>query len=327
MYTKRIFQILVLGLLIVSSVDLSTTAYAQTGEPDYFPETGHTLTGEYFTFYYSIPNPKEVYGFPITEPFYQESFGLQVQFFEKARFEYHPEKPEGERIVLTNLGEFTHDEGAPINLTTYAGGCKILSDEVDHRYPVCYSFLTFYEANGGAEQFGLPISEMEMQSGYIMQYFERARLEWHPALPDGKKVVIGNLGEVYFNLLHLSPPLLYPVPDPDENNLPVQKIPLVMVPRAFVRSAVVGNGEVQTVYVTVEDQNNVPVEDAKITGSVLLPNSLVVPLNLAPTDEDGVSKAAFTVQAGDQTGMATVVIEVQKDGEKETFRTSFRIWY
>jgi hypothetical protein len=81
------------------------------------------------------------------------------------------------------------------------------------------------------------------------------------------------------------------------------------------------------VYVTVEDQNNVPIEDAKITGSVLLPNSLVVPLNLGPTDEDGVSKASFTVQAGDQTGMATVVIEVQKDGAKETFRTSFRIWY
>ena len=36
---------------------------------------------------------------------------------------------------------------------------------------------------------------------------------------------------------------------------------------------------------------------------------------------------SFTVQSGDHTGMATVVIEVQKDGTKEDFRTSFRIWY
>jgi hypothetical protein len=310
-------------MLIVSSGIASVPVRAQAGER-YFPETGHTLSGEYLTFYTSIPNPEEVYGFPITEPFYQESFGLQVQFFQKARFEFHPDNPAGQRIVLTNLGEYTHDKGSPVQLTTYAGGCKIFSSEVDHRYPVCYSFLDFYQANGGPDQFGLPISGMEMQSGYIMQYFENARLEWHPELPAGENITIGNLGEIYFNLLHLDPSRLFPEDGPGNN---LVREPVTVVPRAFVSSAVVGNGEEQTVYVTVQDQNNVPIPNAGVTGSVILPNSIAVPLELPVTNADGISQYSFRVQSGDQTGMATVIIEVATEEGSQTFRTSFRIWY
>jgi hypothetical protein len=43
-----------------------------------------------------------VFGYPISEPF--ESGGILVQYFERSRFEYHPELPNGSRVLLTRLG-------------------------------------------------------------------------------------------------------------------------------------------------------------------------------------------------------------------------------
>jgi hypothetical protein len=43
-----------------------------------------------------------VFGFPISEPF--EEGGMLVQYFERSRFEYHPELADGSHVLLTRLG-------------------------------------------------------------------------------------------------------------------------------------------------------------------------------------------------------------------------------
>ena len=56
-------------------------------------------------------------------------------------------------------------------------------------------FLEFWEAGGGAERFGLPITEPFDQGGRLVQYFERARFEHFPANADaGGEVRLGLLG-------------------------------------------------------------------------------------------------------------------------------------
>ena len=61
-------------------------------------------------------------------------------------------------------------------------------------------FLAYWENNGGERVFGLPISPAadmvspEDGKTYRTQWFERARMEYHPDLPEGSPVVLGRLG-------------------------------------------------------------------------------------------------------------------------------------
>lgn len=50
----------------------------------------------------------EQFGQPISTLEYQD--GLYVQYFEAARFEWHPEAPSGQRVVLTSLGRQYFDQ-------------------------------------------------------------------------------------------------------------------------------------------------------------------------------------------------------------------------
>ncbi len=61
-----------------------------------------------------------------------------VQYFEFARFEYHPEQPIGHRVSLTHIGSrlYEHGELCP-GLTSDTPNCH----QEDHwDYPVCYAF-------------------------------------------------------------------------------------------------------------------------------------------------------------------------------------------
>ncbi len=42
-------------------------------------------------------------------------------------------------------------------------------------------FLGYWERNGGVGQFGYPITDELEEGGRTVQYFERARFEWHQA--------------------------------------------------------------------------------------------------------------------------------------------------
>jgi hypothetical protein len=59
------------------------------------------------------------------------------------------------------------------------------------------AFLVFYRAHNGAENFGNPLTEALREGGKIVQYFERARLEFLPENPERYRVQVGLLGEQY----------------------------------------------------------------------------------------------------------------------------------
>jgi hypothetical protein len=64
---------------------------------------------------------------------------------------------------------------------------------------VIYAFFSFFDNNGGAELFGYPISEYgpENGTGRIVQYFQRARLEWYPELAPEQRVQLADLGSIH----------------------------------------------------------------------------------------------------------------------------------
>jgi len=57
------------------------------------------------------------------------------------------------------------------------------------------NFLRYFEAMGGVESLGYPITEPLEQEGRLVQYFEYARLEDHPDNPGGPVVKLSMLGE------------------------------------------------------------------------------------------------------------------------------------
>ncbi len=72
----------------------------------YFPQTGHTLRND-FLIHWRHLGGLEIFGYPITEEFLEvnpeDGKTYTVQYFERARFEHHPEFAGTEYEVLLGL--------------------------------------------------------------------------------------------------------------------------------------------------------------------------------------------------------------------------------
>jgi hypothetical protein len=123
-----------------------------------------------------------------------------VQYFERARFELHPEnRGTPYEVLLSQLGAFEYarkyPNGAPSQKQNREAGK--LFPETNHW--VGGAFLQRWERNGGLFVNGYPISgEFTEQASdgkqYTVQYFERARFEFHPENPAPNNVLLGLLG-------------------------------------------------------------------------------------------------------------------------------------
>ncbi|MEA3345243.1 MAG: hypothetical protein U9Q78_03215 [Chloroflexota bacterium] len=140
----------------------------------YFPQTGHTVQGP-FLVYFQAHGGSESFGYPITGEFLHH--GLWVQYFEKARMEYHPENPPRYRVQLGLLGERLGRREPPIP-PSYA---PLALDRSRRYYPqtghtLSQPFLAYYDARGDLDRFGYPLSEPYRLHGILVQDFQRARL-------------------------------------------------------------------------------------------------------------------------------------------------------
>ena len=132
-----------------------------------------------------------LFGAPLTGE--QPEGGLTVQYFERARLEWHADYPPGQQITLGRLGaELIGDRVFP--------GIPPFPSNPAHRYfaatghSIQGAILTFWQAHGGLPIFGYPISEEFMENGHLTQWFERARFELHPENQPPYDVLLGLLG-------------------------------------------------------------------------------------------------------------------------------------
>lgn len=302
-----------LAILIASGPYL---VRAQATLEQYFPETGHYVRGEYLLAYRRASNPLLVYGYPISSAFKDPRSGREVQYFQKARFEYHPELPVGQRVVPTPLGEYLYRPGKPYQMPPNPSPCRLID-----RFPVCFAFLTFFDANGGLTQFGPPTSAIEIDDGVMVQSFRYARLEWHPEYPAGHQVVVSNLGYQYFILQKEDMAFL----EPEPADLGAQTI-LQLKVKAFPQQAVTSGRGSQTVFVIVRDQRGLPVANARITLLVKMPGGeqirYIVP---EITNASGITRYTFPF-AIRQTGSVEIRVTATWETLQASTVTSFRIW-
>jgi photosystem II stability/assembly factor-like uncharacterized protein len=182
------------------------------GQPGvaHFPETGHTLRGAFLR-YWQQNGGLERFGYPLTEEFAEvnseDGRTYSVQYFERARFEYHPELAGTPyEVLLGLLGNWVTAERRgeapfqPAGPDGRPGG--VYFPETGHT--MAPEFVGYWQRNGGLPIYGYPISEpfYEVNAAdgrsYLVQYFERNRFEYHPELADTRyEVLLGLLGDEY----------------------------------------------------------------------------------------------------------------------------------
>lgn len=179
----------------------------------YFPETGHNLRGE-FKNYWDRNGGLAVFGFPISEEFTEQTpeGSFTVQYFERQRFEFHPEKAAPYNVLLGRLGDAVlrdrGDDWANFPKTGPEDGC-LYFEQTQHK--ICGEFRKYWENNGlndpalnkydrSLQLFGLPLSEPTTETNrdgatVTTQWFERGRFEYH----EGQGVLLGLLAKEYAN--------------------------------------------------------------------------------------------------------------------------------
>ncbi|HLI50674.1 MAG TPA: cellulase family glycosylhydrolase, partial [Thermomicrobiaceae bacterium] len=170
----------IVGLLLPSSAMAATANSASPSQSTYFSQTGYWVSDPFLTFWRQHGG-LTAFGYPISRVFYQD--GLLVQYFERARLERHDnlaKTPYGVMAtrlgVLLTLGQTNEPAFQPVNAASDKD-CQFFS-QTGHR--LCNGFRVYWEQHGGLAAFGYPISEEFSQNGLTVQYFERARFEWHP---------------------------------------------------------------------------------------------------------------------------------------------------
>jgi hypothetical protein len=185
-----------------------------------FTQTNQCISGDFRT-YWEQNGGLPVFGFPITiaqnEANPAGGPAYLTQWFERNRFEWHPENTDPYKILLGRLGDDKLKlKGVDWSALPREAGPKtgcLWFQETDHN--VCdqgngVGFKTYWQAHGlkipgldvyaqSLQLFGLPLTEAHMEQNdngenLLTQWFERARFEWHPDQPDQYKVLLGLLG-------------------------------------------------------------------------------------------------------------------------------------
>ena len=308
--TSRWFALIAAVCLIFIS---SGFAQAQASESEYFAQTGHYVSGDFLRFYRSSDNPIVVFGYPLTEQFTSKD-GKTVQYFHHARFEV-----DASGIVkLAPLGRETYSPERQLVLN-YPFACRPFPET---GYSVCFAFLDFFDENGGVEHFGYPISPFEFRNNQIVQYFENARFEWRPDLPEGQRVGLTDLGRMYFDQIGEDPGFLKPMLPPNARPETVLSLKV----SAFPKNAVAQSSAEQTIYVLVQDQNLRPIPSAEGVATIRMPNGEVY-LQSFPVNDRGVGTFSFRYENQQNSRLVYIEIYVTYGNLQGSTETSFRIWY
>ncbi len=205
------------------------SARAAEGGAQCFPETHRCISGR-FAAYWAAHGGLPVFGFPVTTAAYEVNGdtgqSYLTQWFERNRFELHPEQAPPYDVLLGRLGDARLKQqgrdwksfatAAPAAAHSFAATGHAIAHEPFWRYWSTHG-LEFDGQPGTSEAeslalFGLPLSEPQMETNssgdsVLTQWFERARFEDHGA----SGVLLGLLGN---EVLHGGTPVFTAPPGP-----------------------------------------------------------------------------------------------------------------
>ena len=190
-----------------------------------FPETGHSVSSE-FLYSWEQSGGLPVFGYPLTEAFTEQNLDTgkdnTVQYFERQRFELHPEYQDTPyEVLFGRLGvQIPRSQGRDwMTLPKADPAQPHYFPETGHAIaPEFWNYWSSYGLEFGdpgvsfresLALVGYPLSESMMETNadgdlVMTQYFERAVFEWHPQNPNPWKVLPRRIGVEVFALQGIS---------------------------------------------------------------------------------------------------------------------------
>jgi hypothetical protein len=162
---------------------------AASADTIFFKETD-TYVFAPFAEYWAKNGGLSIFGYPITPDF--EQGNSRVQWFERARFEVPTTATSAQQVTLGLLGLDARNKIVDPPLASPPAPDRRFFAETGHS--LGGAFRAYWEARGGIAIFGLPITEEIVENGRTVQYFERARFEFHPESPPDQQVQLGQIG-------------------------------------------------------------------------------------------------------------------------------------
>ncbi|HLI50468.1 MAG TPA: L,D-transpeptidase [Thermomicrobiaceae bacterium] len=184
-----------LTALVPGSTRVAAAANEVGPERIYFPQTGHYLAYGFLA-YWHTNGGITTFGYPITEELQDPASGLTIQYFERAVFEYHPGAAPGWSVQLQRLGatQTASRANEPPFQPIVAANNANTTYYPQTGHTLAFGFRAFWQSHGGLPIFGYPISQEFTEQGLTVQYFERARFEYHPGNPPQYQILLGLLG-------------------------------------------------------------------------------------------------------------------------------------
>jgi hypothetical protein len=202
-------------LLLGGEQVLSATAVPTLPPLPVPPPGSPPAIAERFRPFYENRGGLRLFGLPISEPMIVN--GREVQWFERARFEFWPEFSGTPYEIQLGLLGSEYTAGRQFARQSFFVSRPDLRFFPETGHSLGGRFLQFWEQNGALDIFGLPVSEEFDEVfpdglAYRVQYFERARLEYHPeAAMTPYEIQIGLLGRaLHYN--EARPTTVQPVP-------------------------------------------------------------------------------------------------------------------
>ncbi len=332
----------IITLLLIGALLLPTSFARARPEPQpsfpegdfrYFDQTGHYVRGPFLTFF-DTRGGLRIFGYPQTEYFYDADLGLYVQYFDNARMEWHPNNPQPYKVQLGLLGEIMGHRQPPLPRDEWQPNSRYRRVFPETGHMVSFAFLDFYDNNGGLDIFGYPISETMVEGEFIVQYFQRMRLEWHPERAREDRVVIGALGNEYiyrygvpqeYQRRQPPPPIREPsTPDARATQAGGDKPSLRVW--AAVRHAITGRDGTQTIFVYVTNSSRQAIQGADVTVLVRYPSEEIT-YDLPGTDAQGITSVTFDINSPPPGRRVIVEVAVDYEGATATAQTFFLPWW
>lgn len=113
------------------------------------------------------------------------------------------------------------------------------------------AFLEFFARHGGSALFGLPLSEMHIEGGMLVQYFENAVFTFRPGAVNAQGVALRDLGRSALNAAPASTPTAEPVAG--------------LTLHTWARFPIARADDEQEIFVIVLNRDQRPVEQALVT--------------------------------------------------------------
>ena len=173
-------------ILLIGGFLLRTNA--SLAQEKYFDEAGYAVKGKFLRFF-NEHGGLLVFGYPISPAVTDRTFSFQ--YFQNGRVEMDAEGTIHLSLLPNELSQ--RRSNAIPESETPAGGRYFPTTG----HSLERAFLDFYLEHGGHALFGYPITELIHENDRLVQYFERAVFEWHPQFPNGQRVQLRRIGEVY----------------------------------------------------------------------------------------------------------------------------------